>query len=789
MFSKIITRTMLPLLLLLSNGAGISATPSQEKNTEGPTGTLEKLIVASGNVAMELDLKRLNGDGSNATLHFGVEPNSFFSILVLNKELRGPDAGAMGLVPGSAPKLPAALSASLKQLVIEKVSPEEPYDIVVRDAKTGFRFFNIEGHSYEYNADTRLLTIKDGRLLISKEFATQLGRPADANSAVGKISMAGSMTPIEIQKIVNGGVQAVMMPRLPAIAGEETPDVGTVPGPDVIVGDLPAVTQPSGATSGSFVGLGVGTTSCNAGVVDLNWFQLPQVDHPVIPQNLYRMSGGAGNNDRFEQIGQSWLKHAFTALTENVCNYGCNGTGGSHLGSGCSDPYSSGLNASQSGLGSRAWVNPFTGAYPSTAASHTGHTHTGISHRVLVPMSDLNTTMNVGATYFAEGQYVTPHEYAWCPAHAGQCNRYNNVSYRQFNVTGTTSFAFSPVGSTVRQRSAISAWTGATVNTLEPVPGTDGVAMISYKVTNPSAGVWHYEYAVYNQNLDRGIQSFSVPIGCGVTLSNFGFHMPTQEPGWASDGTQNNAGFSSTAWSPTQTANAVTWSCETFAQNQNANAIRWGTLYNFRFDSNKPPQATNATVGFFKTGSPATIAIQGPTPDTCNPLTLATLVSRKTHTGAGDFDINMPTSGTSGVECRNSNGDHTLVFTFSNTVVSGNASVTSGTGNVTGSPTFSGNTMTVNLTGVSDAQTVTVTLSNVTDSNGQVMPSTPFNVSFLVGDTNGDHFVNGGDALQTRNRGGQATDVTNFTSDVNLDGFVNTGDSLIVRSKSGNSVP
>ena len=59
-------------------------------------------------------------------------------------------------------------------------------------------------------------------------------------------------------------------------------------------------------------------------------------------------------------------------------------------------------------------------------------------------------------------------------------------------------------------------------------------------------------------------------------------------------------------------ADSITWSTETFAQNQNANAIRWGTLYNFRFDSDQPPQAGNATVGFFKTGSPMMVAIQAP---------------------------------------------------------------------------------------------------------------------------------------------------------------------------------
>ena len=68
--------------------------------------------------------------------------------------------------------------------------------------------------------------------------------------------------------------------------------------------------------------------------------------------------------------------------------------------------------------------------------------------------------MNPGATYFAEAQYVTPHEYAWCQTHPGQCNMYNNASYRQFSVNGTTDFTFSPIGSTVRMTPAINAWPG-----------------------------------------------------------------------------------------------------------------------------------------------------------------------------------------------------------------------------------------------------------------------------------------------------------------------------------------
>jgi hypothetical protein len=172
-----------------------------------------------------------------------------------------------------------------------------------------------------------------------------------------------------------------------------------------------------------------------------------------------------------------------------------------------------------------------------------------------------------------------------------------------------------------------------------------------------------------------------------------------------------------------------------------------------------------------------------------NPFEITTAVSRKTHGAAGDFDIPLPLTGAPGVECRNSGGNHTLVFTMSNPLVSGNASVTTGTGAVSGSPTFTGNTMTVNLTGVTDVQTVTVTLSNVTDTFAQVLPNIPVSLGVLPGDTNGDRIVNAGDTLQTRGRSGQPADAINFRSDVNADGFINSGDTLSVRSRSGTSLP
>jgi len=461
MLKKTIGYFALLLLFLLSNSSGNSAPQAPGKTEEGETGTLERMIVASGSVAMDLDLDRLRGpvaatkEVKRETLRFQVGPNSFFTVLVFDNALRGPEGGSMGLIPGNAGNLPEVLRASVNQLVIEKRSPDEAFDLVVRDGKTGFVFFNIEGHLYDYNAATHLLSIKDGRLLISGEFANKLGHPADAGAAVGGISITTAMYVIESDTLVNGTLRSTV---LPAHRGTNRDAVTSVPGPDVIVGDLPSMGQ--FGSSGTQVGLAVGTTSCNNGDVELDWFALTQVDHPVIPQNLYRMSGGTTNDDRFEQIGQSWLKHAFLAEQGNACGFGCTpAANGTHLGVGCSDPYDANLNANQGsgsadGLGSRAWVNPFTGVYPSTAANHTGHSHTGTSHRILVEGSDLNTTLNSGATYYAEAQYVTPHEYAWCQTHPGQCNMYNNASYRQFTVSGTTNFSFSPVGATVRMAPA-----------------------------------------------------------------------------------------------------------------------------------------------------------------------------------------------------------------------------------------------------------------------------------------------------------------------------------------------
>ncbi|HEY8671303.1 MAG TPA: delta-60 repeat domain-containing protein, partial [Terriglobales bacterium] len=171
-------------------------------------------------------------------------------------------------------------------------------------------------------------------------------------------------------------------------------------------------------------------------------------------------------------------------------------------------------------------------------------------------------------------------------------------------------------------------------------------------------------------------------------------------------------------------------------------------------------------------------------------LLLTSSVSRKTHGDVATFDIPLPVTGEPGVECRSSNGKHKFVFTFlTSHVVSGSASVTSGTGSVSGNPIFFGGSMTVNLTGVTDVQKITLTLSDVTDDSGKVLPTTAVSANMLIGDTNGDKTVNNSDVSQTRGQVGQPVTGSNFREDVNVNGAITPTDVRLVRSDLGHILP
>jgi len=362
-------------------------------------------------------------------------------------------------------------------------------------------------------------------------------------------------------------------------------------GPDVIVGELPDVSNftSSGAIGGKR-SYSVGTTSCNVGDVPLLWISSTN-QHPVISGNIYRILDG-----KFEQLGQSWLKHGFTALQGSVCGPCTANPNGTRLGVGCSDPYSSGLNGSQGGLGPKSEVNASTGAFPYPWVNR-GTSATALDKRIIVNDADMGVS---GAQYFVASMYVAPDD-----ALAG--NALNNQSYRGINVNATNK-DISLTGTTRRQSPAIFAWRdtdpSVVLNSVD-VAG-DGRFWVGVKVAPNGTGGYRYFYAVQNLNSHQGGQSFTVPIPAAAVISNVTFRDVDYHSGEP---------FALTDWTPTVTSSSVSWSTQTFAQNQNANALRFDTVYNFSFDCNLPPAAGNAALGLFRSGGSVAASTLIPSPD------------------------------------------------------------------------------------------------------------------------------------------------------------------------------
>lgn len=362
-------------------------------------------------------------------------------------------------------------------------------------------------------------------------------------------------------------------------------------GPDMTFCQLYGLYQAGRA--GNIVGLSVATTSWNIGDQDLMWFPEPDTQHPFIVMNLYRLK-----DDRMEQIGQSWVKHGFYALGSTQCGTPCTfepgHSPGDWLGTGCTDTYSAGLNAAQNGLSPRSEVNPWTGQWTYTG-SHLSlpfHSHDGIEHRIQVHDTDLDSSTNPGAAYFAEGYYAITDD----------VNVMNSASWKPVTVSGTPgstwTFGMSDAATAPVTGFALDAWVGATQTTIaEEVPpvefvSPDGRCILAAKATDLGNGTWHYEYALLNIDMDRKVKSLRIPIAPGVTITNVGFHAVDS----------HDEPYSNTDWSAVISGSDIVWSTID-------NPLRWGTLYNFRFDASTPPVAeVEVTLGMYEPGTPTTLS-------------------------------------------------------------------------------------------------------------------------------------------------------------------------------------
>ncbi len=423
-------------------------------------------------------------------------------------------------------------------------------------------------------------------------------------------------------------------------------------GPDVIVGDVSDVMNYNALLGVD--ALSLGTTSCNMGNAPLNWYASTN-QHPVIGGNLYRYKvvDGAG---RFEQVGMSWLKHGFAALSGSLC-CPCQGGGGTQLGVGCSDPYGAGLNGNQGPLGPKWQVDANSGffVYPPANPGWSGST----ARRLEVELTDLEVTAGSTTRYFGECQYVTPDDAA-----AG--NQNNNASWREIAVSGpATNYTISLVGTTQRSQSAIRVWAQIdpqVVLTDVQVPN-EGLFIVGSRAYDLGAGLWRYEYSVYNMNSHRSGGTFAVPVPAGANVTNAGFHGVTYRNG---DG-PGNVNISNTPWTFAVGGGLASWATETEAQNISANALRWGTTYSFRFDCDVAPANGSVVLGLWRGGNPASRLAEGRVP---GPLNGSAAFCFGDGTGA---TCPCGNNGPSGSGCANSLGTAGLL------AVSGTASIAADT--------------------------------------------------------------------------------------------------------------
>jgi hypothetical protein len=167
-------------------------------------------------------------------------------------------------------------------------------------------------------------------------------------------------------------------------------------------------------------------------------------------------------------------------------------------------------------------------------------------------------------------------------------------------------------------------------------------------------------------------------------------------------------------------------------------------------------------------------------------------VSRKTHGGMGDFDVDLPLLGNPGIECRTggTSKNFKVVVTFAvpiTSVTSANVALgPGGTGSVSGLPIINNTQVTVNLTNVSNAQMLTVNLIGVTGGGNSGNVSIPMGV--LLGDVNASKLVDGNDVSSVQGHTRQSANLTNFRNDVNASGLIDGNDVSITQGQTRTSI-
>ena len=375
-----------------------------------------------------------------------------------------------------------------------------------------------------------------------------------------------------------------------------------VPGTDLTVYDVgtPTVYGRRGAAyPNGEIGVGFGHSYCNTGTVHLPWIgwvgasstNVMLDTYPKIAFLLARESGG-----RMVQIsGESYLKHSrvpfnFSSGPCAPCQTGPTQT----MRIGCSDTYSTGFNGDRYNLGPTTEIDPWLGSWNPVgsyfdvgdpAVSGTPATD-GIQSLSFAQTSAFDAVKNrlevressfvAGATYYGQVHLMVKGE----PV----ANRANNLLSRGLTFTWNGSTWTTALAGTNAAGSVLTRWTGST-NAMAGNGLDDGRFLVAVKVTGPTNGMWHYEYAVHNIDNARGGASLRIPLCPTARIANVGFK----------DVDQNLLN----EWTTSQTPGELAFNA---AAN---NPLDWNCIYNFWFDCDAAPVAGNVAIDEARIGAGA----------------------------------------------------------------------------------------------------------------------------------------------------------------------------------------
>jgi hypothetical protein len=127
------------------------------------------------------------------------------------------------------------------------------------------------------------------------------------------------------------------------------------------------------------------------------------------------------------------------------------------------------------------------------------------------------------------------------------------------------------------------------LRTVAGLAPADGKVVLAVQTADLGGGLWRYEYALYNWDLDRRVRSFSVP-SCG-SASDFYFHDIDDQP--------------SNDWVPTVSGGNVTWTFPDVSLTgvKVAGPLGYATLYNFGFTSDVAPGPRDAALAIQDPGA------------------------------------------------------------------------------------------------------------------------------------------------------------------------------------------